>query len=84
MIPRITSMKTLENYKLLVMFDEGKTVLYDVEEDIRTIPQFQPLKIVSGLFQNAQLDSSRTCIYWNEQIDLPSDTIWEYGTEVSG
>ncbi len=83
MIPRITSMKTLENYKLLVVFDVGKTVLYDVE-DIRIIPQFHPLKSVSDLFQSAQLDSSRICIYWNEQIDLPSDAIWEYGTEVSG
>lgn len=28
---------------------------------------------------DAQLDSSRTCIFWNDRVDLASDTILEYG-----
>lgn len=36
-----------------------------------------------GLWSLAQLDSSKTCISWNEQIDLPSDTIYEYGMPVN-
>ncbi|OYP63610.1 hypothetical protein CIK98_11905 [Prevotella sp. P2-180] len=31
-----------------------------------------------GLFCQAQLDSSRTCVYWNDEIDLASDCIYEY------
>lgn len=81
MIPRISSVKPLENYKLLVAFDGGKTVVYDVEDDISTVSVFHQLKTDHGLFCKVQLDSSRTCVYWNEQIDLPSDTIWEYGVE---
>lgn len=69
-------------YQLVVCFDDGKMVLYDVEEDIDTISSYRPLKTVLGLFQQAQLDESRTCIWWNDQIDLPSDTIYEYGTEL--
>ncbi len=34
------------------------------------------------LFQQVQLDPSRTCVYWNEDIDLPSDVLYEYGVEV--
>lgn len=35
MIPRIKEVKPLDNYMLLVVFDDGKTVLYDVKEDKR-------------------------------------------------
>ena len=84
MIPRIKSFVPEEGYQLLVTFDDGRVVRYDVMEDIRMIPAFAALKTEHGLFQNAQLDQSRTCIYWNDQIDLPSDTIYEYGTEDSG
>lgn len=84
MIPRIKSYKPLKNYQLLVTFDDGRVVKYDVMDDIRSIPVFKDLETVYGLFANAQLDSSRTCIYWNDQIDLPSDTIYEYGVEEDG
>ena len=74
----------MKNYQLLVTFDDGRIVVYDVTDDIRTIPAFKDLETVYGLFFNAQLDSTGTCIYWNDQIDLPSDTIYEYGVEENG
>ena len=40
------------------------------------------LRDVPGLFQQVQLDESRTCVYWNDEIDLPSDSIYEYGRSV--
>ncbi|MBO5905811.1 MAG: DUF2442 domain-containing protein [Kiritimatiellae bacterium] len=82
MIPRIKDIQPLENYKLFVRFDEGKEVVYDVGEDISSIKAFEDLKVIPGLFENVSLDSSRTCIIWNERIDLPSDTIFEYGTPI--
>ncbi len=36
-----------------------------------------------ALFNQVQLDSSRTCVYWNEDIDLPSDSIYEYGKSLN-
>lgn len=81
MIPKIKSMKPLDGYLLHVVFDDGKDVLYDVGDDIRTIPSYEDLKNIHGLFNQAQLDPSRTCVFWNDMIDLPSDTIYEYGTE---
>ena len=62
-----------------VDFDEGRQVVYDVAEDIREIAAFAELKILPGLFESAHLDSSRTSVVWNDRIDLPSDTIREYG-----
>jgi len=81
MIIRIKNIKTLDDYMLLVTFDDGKIVEYDVKEDIDTLPDYDDLKKIKGLWQQVQLDESRTCVYWNDYIDLPSDTIYEYGKE---
>ena len=79
MIPRIKSIRPLQDYMLQVCFDDGVKVLYDVKDDIRTLNDFKVLETEYGLFQNAQLDSSRTCIFWNDRVDLASDTLLEYG-----
>lgn len=79
MLPRIKKIHALDNYVLLVEFDQGAKVLYDVKDDINTVADFRVLETEQGLFQNAQLDSSRTCIYWTDRVDLPSDTILEFG-----
>ncbi len=79
MIPRIKTVKSKDNYVLQVIFDDGKNVLYDMNEDIDTFPGYDDLKNIHGLFDQVQLDESRTCVFWNEDIDLPSDMIYEYG-----
>ena len=82
MIPRISRIEPLADFKIRVTFDEGRVVVYDVGADINEIKAFEDLKSLPYLFKNATLDSSRTCIVWNERIDLPSDTIYEYGQPV--
>ena len=82
MIYRIKELTPMNSYLLRVVFDDGKTVIYDVKEDIDTIPAFKQLQSIQGLFQNVQLDQSRTCVYWNDVVDLPSDSIYEYGKEI--
>ena len=82
MIPRIKSIEPKADFKLLVDFDEGRRVIYDVADDIQNIEAFKELETLPGLFGNARLDSSRTCRVWNERVDLASDTIYEYGVPV--
>lgn len=82
MIPRIQSVAPMKGYQLLVIFDGGQRVVYDVSDDIRTIPDFSPLKDCAGLFDRPELDSSRTSVFWNDRIDLPSDTLLEYGVPI--
>ena len=81
MIIRIKEVKALENYILLVTFDNGKIVEYNIREDIDTLSRYSDLLSIHGLWKQVQLDESRTCVYWNDYIDLPSDTIYEYGKE---
>ena len=82
MIPRIKSIHPMDDYILLVEFDDGQKVVYDVKDDIRSLADFGVLESECGLFKNARLDSSRTCVYWTDRVDLPSDTILEYGRPV--
>ena len=82
MIPRIKSVTPQKNYILRVIFDDGKDCLYNVKEDIDSIEQYKDLETIHGLFEQVQIDKSRTCVFWNDYIDLPSDAIYEYGKEV--
>ena len=54
-------------------------ILYDVKDDMGQIESYRDLAAIHGLFNQVQLDPSRTCVYWNDEIDLPSDTLYEYG-----
>lgn len=84
MIIRIKNIKPLDDYILLVTFDDNRVVEYDVKDDMRTLPGYDDLENIYGLWQQVQLDASRTCVFWNDYIDLPSDTIYEYGKELVG
>lgn len=79
MIPKIKAVTPLPDFFLIAVFDDGKSVLYDVKEDMEQIESYRDLRSITGLFNQAQLDQSRTCVFWNDRIDLPSDTIYEYG-----
>lgn len=81
-MPRIKEVTPLPGYFLRIIFDDGRKVLYDVKEDIEKIESYRALVSVHGLFNQVQLDPSRTCVYWNEEIDLPSDTLYEYGKAI--
>ena len=82
MIPRISSIKALPDCLLSVSFDDGKQVICDVKTDL-DLPGYRALIEIPGLFDQVQLDKSRTCVYWNDDIDLPSDAIYEYGRIIS-
>lgn len=82
MIKRIKKLEPLENYCLHVIFDDGKNVIYDVKDAVKNIPDYSVLMTTYGLFKQVQLDESRTVVFWNEEIDLPSDAIYEYGEEI--
>lgn len=81
MIPKIKRVKPLKNFILYIIFDDGKKCFYDVGKDIETIKGYEDLKYIYGLFEQVKLDKSRTCVFWNDFIDLPSDIIYEFATE---
>lgn len=84
MIYRIKKVVPEKNFTLMVEFDDGRSVTYVMTEDINSLPGYSDLKSIYGLFDNVHLDGSRTCVYWNDYIDLPSDEIYQYGKTVTG
>lgn len=82
MLQRISSIEMRENFQIFARFEDGKEVLYDVREDIDAVASFKDLEEIPGLFATGKLDESRTCIEWNEYIDLPSHALYEYGVPV--
>ena len=81
MIRRIREIVPQPDMMLAVTFDDGRCVLYDVKEDLH-LPGYDALRTLPGLFQSVQIDQSRTCVFWNDEIDLPSDAIYEYGKPI--
>ena len=79
MIPKIRKVIPEDDYLLFVEFDDGRKVVYDVKNDIESLSDFRFLKSEKGLFLNVRIDSSRTCVFWTDRIDLPSDILLEYG-----
>jgi hypothetical protein len=73
--------QTLPDFMLDVEFDDGRRVLYDVKDDIEHTKGFDDLYDNEALFQNFRLDESRTIVSWSDQMDLPSDMIYEYGVK---
>ena len=57
-------MSALDDYVLFVKSDDGYKALYDVKDDIETLPSVRALGDVYGLFKHVRLDSSRACVYW--------------------
>ena len=53
-----------------------------MKDDMKTLPSYDDLERIQGLWQQVLLDESRTCVYWNDYIDLPSDMIYEFGKEI--
>lgn len=72
MNPRPVNVKPLDDYELLVTFQNGEQKVFDVKP-ILSLPLYQPLKN-KGFFTLAKADGM--CIFWNEDIDLCPDMVY--------
>ena len=70
---KVTGVKTLQNYQLLLTFSTGERKLYDVRH-LLDLPVFQPLKDKST-FDNVQLDFD-TVTWCNGDIDIAPETLY--------
>ena len=81
MIPRIKEVKTLNDYVIEVLFDDEVKISFDLKSMMKEVPVFNDLK-KDGLFEKCKIDESRTCIYWTDMIDLPSDGLYVLGKRI--
>ena len=83
MFVKITSLATLPNYTLLVGFSTGEYKLFDLKPYIEKYKPFEALKTVNGLYEQAKIDVGGYGIFWNDELDVSADGIFEKGVACS-
>ena len=53
----------MENFVLYAVFEDGARVFYGLHADLNTLPDYDGLEKIEGLYRNVKLDESRTCVY---------------------
>ena len=81
MFCKITSVKALENYTLLIGFDDGKKCIYDILPLCEKFEVFRDLKTIKGLFKQVKIEPKGYALSWNSSIDISADEIY-FGGEV--
>ncbi len=81
MTHRIKEVTPLENFVVSVIFQNGIEKEYDMKILFEMFPQFKLFKENQELFDMVKVDTGGYGIYWNEELDLNAEEIWEDGTE---
>lgn len=81
MFHKIKNVTVLPDYKILILFSEGVTKIYNVKELIKKNPMFQNLKN-EELFYNVEVDVGGYGIIWNDDIDISCDELFEKGKTI--
>lgn len=79
MFHKVKSVKSLDNYILEVVFENNIIKYYDVSNLFEKWNVFKKLKTINGLFNQVKVDKGGYGIYWNEEIDLSCNELWENG-----
>lgn len=81
MFYKVREIKTLDNYVLLVTFENGITKKYDIKPLVNKWKAFEKLINTSGLFESVKVDRGGYGISWNEDIDLSCNELWNNGVQ---
>ena len=76
MFCKITSVKALENYTLLIGFDDSKKCIYDILPLCEKFEVFRDLKTIKGLFEQVKIEPKGYALSWNSSIDISADEIY--------
>ena len=78
---RIVSVKALENYEIIAVFQIGICKKYDMKQLFDVFPQFKDFEVIAGLFEQVKVDVGGYGVSWNDEFDLDAEDIWEDGIE---
>ena len=78
MFHKVKSVMALNDYKLMIIFAEGITKVYDVKPLFNKFDIFNELK-EDGLFYECIVDVGGYGISWDDDIDLSCDELFENG-----
>ena len=76
---RVKSIKPLPDKILLAEFEDGTIKHYDTKPLKDTIPVFEMLDYVTGLFELVRVDAGGYGIIWNDELDLDYNELYYNG-----
>ena len=82
MFHKVKSVIAINDYKLIVIFAEGITKIYDVKPLFDKFDIFNELK-ANQLFLECVVDIGGYGISWNDDIDLSCDELFENGEVIN-
>lgn len=79
MTHRIIEVKTLANFVVSVVFQDGTEKVYDIRSLFPKYQQFLIFESNQELFKLVQIDVGGYGISWNDELDLSSEELWDNG-----
>ena len=80
--PKIKSVNVIDNYTLLIEFDNNQKKKYDVTPLLNK-EMFSPLKN-PALYKAVKVEIGGYAVTWNSDIDISEYELWRHGKEANG
>ncbi|MCM1330648.1 MAG: DUF2442 domain-containing protein [Ruminococcus sp.] len=74
---KLKSAKPLENFNILLSFENGETGIYDIKPLAEKYEMFKPLIQNKSFFSSFQIDPGGYGLSWNDFIDISCDELFE-------
>ena len=78
---KIKNVKTEDSFVIRVVFQNGVEKAYDMKKLFEIFPQFRAFETIDGLFDQIKTDVGGYGVFWNDELDLAAEEIWENGIE---
>lgn len=80
MLHTVKTVEYLNDYKLMLVFDDGEAKLVDFEDRLKTAKNmFLPLRDIEYF---KQVEADGTTIVWPNGLDICPDTLYERGISI--
>ena len=79
MFYKVQNIQPLQDFCLLVNFQNGTTKHYSVAPLFDKWEAFKALAEIKGLFDQVKVDAGGYGISWNDDIDLSCNELWNNG-----
>lgn len=76
-VPRIIAATAVDNYTLLVQFDNDQRKKYNIIQ-LLSKEMFAPLKN-AALFKSVRVEEGGYAVAWNNDIDISEHELWVHG-----
>ncbi len=79
MFNKVKAVQPLDNYILLILFENGQRKHYDLKPLFDKYKAFNALQTVNGLYRLVSVDMGGYGISWNDEIDISCNELYNNG-----